>query len=55
MNESSGGGSSPDNQDNDSKPEQSALMWTLGCLGKVLLVFVVLVLLVFGACLMVIS
>lgn len=53
MNESSGDGSSPNNQENE--PEQSALMWTLGCLGKVLLVFVVLVALVFGACLMVLS
>jgi hypothetical protein len=33
-------------------PPRSDLMRMLGCLGKILLVFVALVLLVFGACLM---
>ena len=39
--------STPPEQDS----QQSAGMWLLGCLGKTVLVFVVVVLLVFGACL----
>ena len=43
--------SNPDQQDS----EQSTSRWLLGCLGKALLIFIVVVLLVFGACLVMIS
>lgn len=37
------------------EPEQTPGRWLLGCLGKTLLVFVVVALLVFGACFMMLS
>ena len=44
-----------DPTEDEQRPKQSAGMWLLGCIGKALLVFVVVAVIVFGACLVMIS